>query len=117
MAMRVKENIEIDFDGFEGEFFTENYFYEKTINLLKEDYLKTLKKLIKRYKLNLLTKENLDEATQNILDDYMFYKKRDVDELSKTESLIYSVISAYEGEGVNYVSEIFPNIFNLKQSQ
>ena len=118
--MKVKKRRpEIDFNGFVNDFLNEITFHANTINLLNEGYSKRLDELVKNYKVNLLTKENLIKARDDVRNGLMFFNRIDIDELADKEYLLYEFCSTYKYVSKKEAFRVYPSALNLdlKQSQ
>ena len=113
----MKKEKKIDIDGFVNEFSYLDNIYSEAIETLKSNQLKSIKKITKKFNINLLTQEEIDATKADILDDCMFRQKSDISEFEVIHRLTDFFCFTYVCNGIEEAKEIFPEVFNPKQSQ
>lgn len=113
----MKKDKKIDIDGFVNEFCYLDNIYSEAIETLKSNQLKSIKKITKKFNVNLLTQNDIDEAKADILDDCMVRQKSDITEFEVIHRITDHFCFTYVCDGIEEAKEIFPEVFNPKQSQ
>ena len=113
----MKKDKKIDIDGFVNEFCYLDNIYSEAIETLKSNQLKSIKKITKKFNVNLLTQNDIDEAKADILDDCMVRQKSDITEFEVIHRITDYFCFTYLCDGIEEAKEIFPEVFNPKQSQ
>ena len=113
----MKKEKKIDVDGFVNEFCHLDNIYSEAIETLKSNQLKAIKKITKKFNINLLTQDDIDETKADILDDCMVRQKSDISEFEVIHRITDYFCFTYVCDGIEEAKEIFPEVFNPKQSQ
>ena len=114
---KMKKEKKIDVDGFVNEFCYLDNIYSEAIDTLKSNQLKSIKKITKKFNVNLLTQNDIDEAKADILDDCIVRQKSDITEFEVIHRITDYFCFTYVCDGIEEAKEIFPEVFNPKQSQ
>jgi hypothetical protein len=113
----MKKEKKIDVDGFVDEFCYLDNIYSEAIETLKSNQLKSIKKITKKFNINLLTQNNIDETKADILYDCRFRQKSEITEFEVIHRVTDHFCFTYCCDGIEDAKEFFPEVFNPKQSQ